>query len=218
MAKRKPEKKAGDTHLFYLSDNPVVIDFINAQSNVNEGIRLAIEMFVEQFGEIDVQSSVPSGRNPERPSDVIPFLEMANKVKSAKATKPYNAPSANVHREEVIDSNANKVISKPAENSEVTNRLNYQKTTSNNGAQQHSGEDGVDKVESGEQSGGMEELPQELPSESIEKNGPNALEEELAEHHENTDINNNEHQFINDKSDEDGEEDGEGLPSWMFSS
>ncbi|WP_066298083.1 hypothetical protein [Bacillus sp. FJAT-29937] len=52
-------KKAGDKQMLYLNDNQAVLDFINKQSNVSDGVRLAILFFLEHVGNVDSQMYFP---------------------------------------------------------------------------------------------------------------------------------------------------------------
>ncbi|MEW4286159.1 hypothetical protein [Priestia koreensis] len=69
---RKPQKKnAGSQVIFTLDDNQVVLDYINGQSNISEGIRFAIEYFVQQQGSFDIQSRVPMRRDISNPAQYL---------------------------------------------------------------------------------------------------------------------------------------------------
>ncbi|USK57785.1 hypothetical protein LIS82_27830 (plasmid) [Cytobacillus solani] len=61
MSKKKATepKKPGDKQMIYLNDNQAVLDFINQQSNVSDGVRLAILFFLEHIGNIDSQMYFP---------------------------------------------------------------------------------------------------------------------------------------------------------------
>lgn len=52
-------KKPGDNQMIYLNDNEAVLNFINQQSNISDGIRLAILFFLENVGNIDSQKYFP---------------------------------------------------------------------------------------------------------------------------------------------------------------
>lgn len=75
---RKPQKKsAGSQVIFTLDDNQVVLDYINGQSNISEGIRFAIEYFVQQQGSFDIQSRVPMRRDISNPAQYLGGHEQA---------------------------------------------------------------------------------------------------------------------------------------------
>jgi hypothetical protein len=61
-------KKAGDKVIWLLNDNPVVLDFLNKQSNIADALRFVVESFVEQNGEFDIATVVPKNRDPRNPS------------------------------------------------------------------------------------------------------------------------------------------------------
>ncbi|QAS54802.1 hypothetical protein [Halobacillus litoralis] len=135
------EKKAGDIHPFYLNDNNVVNEFINKQTNANEGLRVAIELFVSQFGNIDVSKFVPNRRDPETLENILPILEMASKIegntpssagvyieRNKDAGETESAPSQSSINDEPPD---NKNDGKDMDN-EVNQRDNVNFVASNN--------------------------------------------------------------------------------------